>query len=118
MTRHVFRHLRRCRALFALALCAWLALASVAWAQPMDCCVPTHGGMDMSMPHSPAPHDHGDTHGAGMAADGCCAHATANVPASPAGHVPQVLPGNERWQAQREPAPQPVYEPPLRPPVA
>lgn len=118
MIRHVFRHLRRCRALFALAFCAWLALASVAWAQPVDCCAPMAPGMDMSMPHGSTSHDHGDAHPAGMAADGCCAHASVNVPASSADHVLHVMPDAAGWLARREPAPQPVYEPPLRPPVA
>ncbi|WP_130618539.1 hypothetical protein [Dyella amyloliquefaciens] len=118
MTRHLFRHLRRCRALFALALCAWLALASVVWAQPVDCCAPMAASMDMSMPHAPAPHDHGADHSISMLPDGCCAHATMTVPPSMSGHVMRVKPSSEAWLARREAAPQPVYEPPLRPPVA
>jgi len=118
MTHHLFRHLRRCRALFALALCAWLALASVVWAQPGDCCAPMASSMDMSMAHAPAPHDHGAAHSFGVAADGCCAHASVSVPPSAWGPMAQAEPASQGWRSHRETAPQPVYEPPLRPPVA
>ncbi|RAO77600.1 hypothetical protein [Dyella jiangningensis] len=115
MTRHLFRHLRRCRALFALALCAWLALGSAAWAQPEDCCASMAASMGMSVPHAP---DHGAAHSITMAADGCCAHASVSVPPSSWGPVAEAEPASQGWLSRRETAPQPVYEPPLRPPVA
>ncbi|WP_201315044.1 hypothetical protein [Dyella sp. EPa41] len=118
MTCRLFRHLRRCRALFALALCAWLALATVAWAQPGDCCAPMASSMDRCMPHAPAPHDHGAPHSLGVATDGCCAHASISVPPPAWGAMSQAEPARQDWRAHRETAPQPVYEPPLRPPVA
>jgi hypothetical protein len=118
MTRHLFRHLRHCRALFALALCAWLALASVVWAQPVHCCASMATTMDMSMAHAPGAHDHGADHAANMLPDGCCAHATVTVPPSAWERVVPVQPASQGWLARRETAPQPVYEPPLRPPVA
>ncbi|WP_243039762.1 hypothetical protein [Dyella sedimenti] len=115
MTRHLFRHLRRCRALFALALCAWLALGSVAWAMPVeDCCA----SMGPDMAQAMAAPDHAPMHGATLASDTCCAHAAAQVPPSAIGHVQPVPSGRLAWQRHRIDAPQPVYDPPLRPPVA
>ncbi|WP_109125089.1 hypothetical protein [Dyella sp. C11] len=116
MPRHLFRHLRRCRTLLVLALCAWLTLSSVAWAMPRhdDCCP-----SDMSvaaMQHVST--DHGATHASSAAADSCCTHAPASVPDSLVPHVLHVQANNSLAQARREAAPQPVYEPPLRPPVA
>ncbi|WP_267226797.1 hypothetical protein [Dyella silvae] len=120
MIRHLLRQLRHCHALFALALCAWLALSSMAWAQPDDCCPNTTASpMSMSTHHggnTTHPHDH--AHATSMTADGCCAHAAATVPPSMIGHVLHAQPGNSAWQAHREVAPHPVYEPPLRPPLA
>lgn len=114
MTRRLFRHLRRCRALFALALCAWLALASVAWAMPIDdCCA---GTAAMHMVRAADSHDHGTAHPA--AADGCCTHASVAVPAACASHVVPVAAVKHDGRAGRKAAPQPVYDPPLRPPVA
>jgi hypothetical protein len=120
MTRHLLRHLRRCRALFALALCAWLALSSMAWAQPEDCC-PTVAAASMSMSThhcttTPAQDVH--AHASSMAADGCCAHAAVTVPPSVVQHMLHAQPDSSAWQARRESAPQPAYEPPLRPPLA
>lgn len=118
MTRHLFRHLRRCRALLVLALCAWLALSSVAWAMPRhdDCCPASASMGATAMPHV-AP-DHGASHASTLASDSCCTHAPASVPGSMVPHVLHVQAQGSRWQARREAAPQPVYEPPLRPPVA
>lgn len=114
MACHLFRHLRRCRALFALALCAWLALASVAWAMPADdCCA---GAAAMHLAHAPDAHDHDAAHPA--ATDGCCAHASVTVPASGASRVLPVAAATQHGRAGREAPPQPVYDPPLRPPVA
>jgi len=110
MPRHLFRHLRRCRTLLVLALCAWLALSSVAWAMPRhdDCCPP-----NMS-----AQHDHAAGHGSNAMSDSCCTHAPASVPASLLPHVLHVHADIALRQSQREAAPQPVYDPPLRPPLA
>lgn len=66
----------------------------------------------MAMQH--AMPDHGMPH----ASDSCCAHATASVPDALVPHVLHVQADASRWQARREAAPQPVYDPPLRPPVA
>lgn len=118
MTHHLFRHLRRCRTIMVLALCAWLALSSVAWSMPRhdDCCPPAGMTDMMAMQHA-AP-DHGDTHASTLNADSCCAHAPASVPASMVPHVLHVQADGAHVQARRESAPQPAYEPPLRPPVA
>jgi len=118
MTRHLFRSLRRCRTLLVLALCAWLALSSVAWAMPQhdDCCPSTAAVGAMVMQHA-AP-EHGATHTSSLASDSCCTHAPASVPASTVPHVLHVQVETSSWQARREVAPQPVYDPPLRPPVA
>ena len=117
MPSRLFHHLRRCRALFALALCAWLALASVAWAQE-SCCASKGATMDMAMSHAMGSADHAPGHAAPVAPDCSCVHVTASMPTLLGQHLSQSLPHGERWQAYREVAPQPVYEPPLRPPVA
>ncbi len=116
MSSRLFHRLRRCRALFALALCAWLTLASVAWAQE-GCCAPMGDSMGMSMSHGMGSPDHAPAHPAPVAPDCSCAHMTASVPSLLPRDLPQSLPRGELWQAYREVAPQPVYEPPLRPPV-
>jgi len=118
MPRHLFRHLRRCRTLLVLALCAWMALSSVAWSMPRhdDCCPPTTTMSVMAMQHA-AP-DHSAPHASTLASDSCCTHAPANVPASVVPHVLHAHANGSHWQARRETAPQPVYDPPLRPPVA
>ena len=118
MSRHLFRHLRRCRTLLVLALCAWMALSSVAWAMPRhdDCC-PSTGAMGvMAMQH--VSQDHGATHASTLTSDSCCTHAPASVPASMVPHVLHVQADASLGQARRQAAPQPVYDPPLRPPVA
>jgi hypothetical protein len=71
----------------------------------------------MTMSHGMDSHDHSPAHPASMTPDCACAHVTASVPPWIAVDLSQTLPSNEGWQASRETAPQPVYEPPLRPPV-
>jgi len=118
MTRHLFRHLRHCRALFALALCAWLALASVAWAQE-SCCASMSAATDMVMHHATNTHDHAPGHPETVMPDcGLCAHVATSVSPSLTQGMPQALPAAQGWQANHEAAPQPLYEPPLRPPAA
>jgi hypothetical protein len=108
-----FRRLRRCRALFALAMCAWLAMGSAAWALP-GCCASMgmHASMAMHAEH-PVTHPHG--HAAGNIV--CtCAHAAVDrltVDAMPSGSP---MPGRVHWRALPKDAPQPVFAPPLRPP--
>lgn len=119
MTRHLFRHLRRCRTLLVLAVCAWLALTSMAWAMPRhdDCCPPSTAAMGMMGMQHASP-DHAATHSANVTSDSCCTHAPASVPASMVPHVLHVQANASPRQLHREAAPQPVYDPPLRPPVA
>ncbi|MBD8872529.1 hypothetical protein [Rhodanobacter sp. DHB23] len=115
MVRPVLHHLRRCRALFALALCAWLGLATAVFAKA-DCCAGMAGMPAMkTMTHhhdAPAP-----MHADGMHADCACAHMTATLP------LPVVTAGAVRfamlaWQAQPAVAPDLAHAPPLRPPLA
>lgn len=117
MPRLLLRHLRRCRTLLVLAMCAWLALSSVAWAMPRhdDCCPSSTAAMGvMAMQHASPDHA---AHTSTAMSDSCCAHAPANVPASMLPHVLQVRADESPRQSHRETAPQPVYDPPLRPPV-
>lgn len=116
MSSRLFHRLRRCRALFALALCAWLTLASVAWAQ-QGCCASKGDSMGMVMSHAMDSHGQAPDHGAPVMPDCSCVHGAAGVPPLLAQNLAQSLPPGEHWQAYREVAPQPVYEPPLRPPV-
>jgi len=114
--------LRRRRALFALALCAWLALAGAAWGQG-GCCASTGG-----MAAHGAVHAHA-THGGGAArhvhdhlhAGVCEACACAHAPAVPAAAL-AALPGPMAKAGMPAPvagaAPQPARPPPLRPPSA
>lgn len=116
MSRYLFRRLRRCRALFALALCAWLSLASVVWAQA-DCCATADMTMSMSMPHASDLHGHAADHDHATVPGSCCPHAASVFPSA----MPEPTHGlayATHWQVRRVIAPQPVYEPPLRPPVA
>ena len=117
MPRHLFRRLRRCRALFALALCAWLTLASAAWAQE-GCCTSMGSLMSMTMHHAADTQDQSPGHSAATTPDCACAHATAQLPSSLAQGLAHALPLDTGWTTAREAAPQPVYEPLLRPPVA
>ncbi|MHA6202922.1 hypothetical protein ACXU4B_00690 [Dyella soli] len=119
MPRSLFRHLRRCRALFALALCAWLALASLAWADQGCCASSGHDmAMSMAMHHVAGSADHPPAHAHPAAPDGCCSHVAVTVLPSSAQAWPQAMPDAARWQARHVMAPQPDNEPPLRPPVA
>jgi hypothetical protein len=95
--------------LLVLALCAWLTLSSVAWAMPRhdDCC-PADAAMQRAM----------SDHGMPNASDSCCAHAPASIPEAMVPHVLHVQADGLHAQTRPETAPQPVYKPPLRPPVA
>lgn len=104
--------------MLVLAMCAWLALSSVAWAMPRhdDCCPSSTAAMGMmGMQHASL--DHAATHTSNIPSDSCCTHAPANVPASMLPHVLEVSVDQSPRQSHRQTAPQPVYEPPLRPPV-
>jgi len=112
-----FHRLRRCRALFALALCAWLGLLGMAWAAP-GCCaampgmtMAAGGSMHGGMPHMPhMPH--------APASDCGCAHAPAVLPRMPAA-APGASPVRTvAWPVRSAHAPQPADSPPLRPPAA
>jgi hypothetical protein len=110
--------LRRCRALLALAVFAWLGLGMqvVALASPADCCV----GMAMPMtaqalpmPEMP-PHGHPD----GMTAANCpCAHSAASVPLPEALSLAVTMPPVRPVPATVDRAPQPARIPLLRPPL-
>ncbi|WP_346949833.1 hypothetical protein [Dyella sp.] len=117
--------LRRSRALFALALCAWLLLAGMAWAAG-GCCddmrpapakamqMDGHAGMHGMHDAQPqAPHTHGHA-----APDCTCAHAPARLDG--VAIVAAAHPSPERLGAPRgsEAAPQRPAKPPLRPPSA
>ena len=115
MPRSPFRQLRRCRVLFALALCAWLALAGSAFAQS-GCCTDMAGMAAATMGHhdgTPAP-----LHADGLHADCACAHMTAAalpelaMPAWPM-HFAAIA-----WPAWSGAAPELPHAPPLRPPLA
>ena len=123
MRRHLFPSLRRSRALFALALCAWLLLAGMAWAAG-GCCdamqaapakamaMDGHAGMDGMHDAQPqVPHSHG-----AWAPDCTCAHAPANL--AGVAMVAAAHPSPERLSLPRghEATPQPLAKPPLRPP--
>ena len=124
MLRRLLPSLRRSRTLFALALCAWLLLASMAWASN-GCCeamqsapakamaMDGHAGMHDMQPH--APHGHPDGH---AAPDCTCAHIPAHL--SGISLVDAVHPSPSRLRLPRanEAAPQPPSKPPLRPPSA
>jgi len=115
MSRSPLRQWRRCRLLFALALCAWLGLAGAVWAHA-DCCTGT-GGMAgaTTMTH------HADTptspHADGAHADCACAHVTVTLPELPSSTVSARLVAT-RWQAWPAVTPTFPYAPPLRPPLA
>ncbi|WP_049623191.1 hypothetical protein [Frateuria defendens] len=123
-----FHRLRRCRVLFALAFCAWLALAGVAWAQH-GCCLggdgagsAMAGAMSMVHHHGMAHAGHGEPlasphHDHAAADDCCCAHLPASLPL-PAGVAMNTLPVAAVWHASIVAAPQPPWGPPLRPPLA
>ncbi|MFK2879440.1 hypothetical protein [Rhodanobacter hydrolyticus] len=104
--------LRRCRVLFALALCAWLGVAFTAFAKA-DCCAGMDGTKVMTQHHgAPAP-----VHADGVHADCACAHVTATLPvfAVPVGLARFAA---VTWQAWPAEAPDLAHAPPLRPPLA
>jgi hypothetical protein len=113
--------------MFALALCAWLMLVSMAWAQ-QDCCGTVQGqagaamAMVMDGHASMSGHGmHGDGH-AGHAdklqANCTCACVSATVP-QVASVAPQAaIAHNHDVPYFGGEAPQPIRIPPLRPPAA
>lgn len=112
--------LRRCRALLALTLLAWLGLGmqAVVMAAPTDCCA----GMAMAamsahapaMSHEVAPSGHRD----GMTAANCpCAHSAASVPLLVALNLAAPMPPMRPLPVAVDPAPQPARIPLLRPPL-
>ena len=110
MGRPVFRQLRRCRVLFALALCAWLGLAATAFAR-VDCCA----GLAGLAAHA---HGHGmPAHADSGHADCACAHMAATLPvlAATPGLAPRAAKLRWTWSAA---ASDPADSPPLRPPLA
>ncbi|WP_147281724.1 hypothetical protein [Dyella solisilvae] len=117
MSHRLFRRLRRCRVLFALALCSWLAMASVAWARPELDCASAMGAMGMAMQHGAIP-DQGHAPHTTMEPDSCCVHGAVSVPPASAPRPPYMHAASQAWPATDEAAPQPFVEPPLRPPVA
>lgn len=113
MGRSFLRRLRRCRVLFALALCAWLGVATTVSAGA-ECCAGMAGMKAMTHHHHGAPVP---VHADGVPAGCPCAHMTAVMP------VPAVLIGSTRfsapaWQALPAAAPERAHAPPLRPPLA
>ncbi|MBD8900060.1 hypothetical protein [Rhodanobacter sp. DHG33] len=112
MSRSIPRYLRRCRVLFALALCAWLGLATAVFAKA-DCCADMQGMATMTHHHgAPAP-----VHANGMHADCACAHMTATLPvfALPVGSAHFAA---AAWRPRPATAPDRARAPPLRPPLA
>jgi hypothetical protein len=72
----------------------------------------------MGMQHGVDAHHHDAGQTAADATDGCCAHASLYTPTVLALALRQAAPTSAVWRVYRQVAPQPVYEPPLRPPVA
>lgn len=99
---------RRCRVLFALALCAWLGLVGAAWAQ-VDCCAaPADSALthhDGQVPHA----DHGQA---------ACACPVVPVVPEHAVEPPAAWPGVTVVLMPVRPAPEILVAPPLRPPLA
>jgi hypothetical protein len=115
MSPYIFHRLRRCRLLFVLALCAWLMMGSTVWAKA-DCCA-SAGMQGMAAMHAggPAPQQPPHHH-----SDGCqcaCSHMTVDLAVLQALSPASILPGQARWEAAVQAAPQPGYAPPLRPPA-
>jgi hypothetical protein len=123
MFRRLLPSLRRSRALLALALCAWLLMAGMAWASG-GCCetmqdapakamaTDGHAGMHDMQPQ--APHGH-----AGHGTPDCtCAHVPANLPGVSLVTAGHPSPSRLRLPKASEEAPQPPSKPPLRPPSA
>jgi len=108
MSRRSLQPFRRSRHVLAWALCAWLALVSMAWAQT-DCCTGMH------MPDSTSMHAHG--HAPMAAADCACVHAPATVPPTVALGMVSRLPAHPLAMQGHRSAPQRAQSPPLRPPA-
>ncbi|WP_266159567.1 hypothetical protein [Dyella silvatica] len=129
MSAYSLKPFRRCRAMFALALCAWLMLVSMAWAQ-QGCCSTVHGqtgaAMVMAMDGhaSMSAHSmHGDGHDTAHAGDKLQAHCTCACVSATVPQVASVAPpaaiadsGDAAYFGGE--APQPTRIPPLRPPAA
>jgi hypothetical protein len=112
MSRSFLRHLRRCRLLFVLALCAWLGLAGSVSAHA-DCCVGMDGMATATAHRDGTP----PLHAGGMHADCACAHVTAALP-EPAASVVTVRLAAMTWRAWPSVASELPRTPPLRPPLA
>lgn len=125
MFRRLLPSLRRSRALFALALCAWLLMAGIAWASG-GCCdamqpgpvkamaMDGHAGMHAMHDAQPQPpHNHGAGH---WAPDCTCAHIPANLASVALVNAAHPLPLRLALPRAGEDAPQPPSRPPLRPP--
>lgn len=112
MSRRSLQPFRRSRHLLAWALCAWLALVSMAWAQT-DCCTGMH------MPDSTGMHDAAHAHGQGpmATADCACVHAPATLPPTVALGMISRLPAHPLAVQGHRSAPQRAQSPPLRPPA-
>jgi hypothetical protein len=114
MSLQLLRRLRRCRALFALALCAWLAMGSATWAKA-DCCAAMDMHASMAMHGGDHPqHPHGHQADNGICT---CAHAAVDRLAADLTPAGSLVPDQVRWQAVPQDMPQPAFKPPLRPPA-
>ncbi|HEX7814103.1 hypothetical protein [Dyella sp.] len=112
MFRHSLTPFRRSRAMLAWALCAWLALVNMAWAQP-DCCAGMHAQPSAHGQMHRQAHDHD-----GMApADCLCAHAPAALPEWPAWGLASAVPASLMPQLRSFPLPWAAHTPPWRPPA-
>jgi hypothetical protein len=116
MSLQLFYRLRRCRALFALSLCAWLAMGSAAWAKT-GCCATMDMHASMAMHgdnHVQHPHGHPADNGACACT---CAHAAVDRLTADQAPAGSPAPGQVRWQAAPQDMPQLAFTPPLRPPA-
>jgi hypothetical protein len=113
MSARLFRRLRRCRALRVLALCAWMALAGIAWAQGLRC--PATAGDASAMAVQGRHHDGGVP--CAPAGD-CCAHAPAILPAATLRAPMPLALASPGWRMAPPDAPRFAHAPPLRPPSA
>jgi len=116
MRRSRLRHLRRCRLLFVLALCAWLGLVGSVFAQHR-CCAAMDGmaGATTMVHHDGAPQP---LHADGMHAGCTCAHMTAAALPAPAGSASPPSFAAQAWPAWPAAAAELARAPLLRPPLA